>query len=673
MLKTLPSRILIVVSVLLAGLGNSSGQANLPIYTDYLVNGFQNWSWAAANLVNTSPVYTNRYSLSVTDGANYQALYLEHTPFNTSPYASLDFWINGGASGGQKLQVVGLLNGNNMFGYPLALETNVWQHMSIPLSNLGVADATNCTGFWIQGAEYAAQPAYYVDDVQLVAAPAPAPVHLSVDARNVIRVADTRWFGLNTAVWDGHFDTLANSNELKQSGCTTLRYPGGSLADQYNWATGESIGHDNAWSTAFADFMRLATNLGTQVFITVNYGTGTSNEAAAWVASANVTNHCNFKYWEIGNEVYGKWETDSNSLPHDPVTYATRAAGYIAAMKAIDPAIKIGAVAVPGEDIDINYSAEVATNPVTGRTHSGWTPVMLATFKKLGVYPDFLIYHCYPEYTSGGSNSTDSDPLLLQVADNSCPTTLSDWASASANLRLQLTDYLGGAGTNVELCVTENESDSGAQGKQSTSIVSALYEADSLGQLMQTEFNSLVWWDLRNGPDTSGDFDSSLYGWRAYGDYGIMHDTSTIYPAYYGQKLLQYFVRGGDSIVSASSDYLLLSDYAACRTNGTLTLLVINKDLTTSFNAQIVLTNFLPWPTATIQSYGIAQDTAAETHAPASLQDIAETTFPNATTNFNYSFPPGTLTLFTFAPAAVKQQTASAPASRLALKFPGRP
>ena len=61
-------------------------------------------------------------------------------------------------------------------------------------------------------------------------------------------------------------------------------------------------------------------------------------------------------------------------------------------------------------------------------------------------------------------------------------------------------------GTNIELLVTENNSDSGPDGKQSTSLVNGLYLADSLAQLMKTEFNSFVWWDLRNGTDTSGDF-----------------------------------------------------------------------------------------------------------------------------------------------------------------------
>ena len=46
--------------------------------------------------------------ISVTDGGNYQALAFERSDFNTSPYASLTFWINGGSTGGQRLQVCGI-------------------------------------------------------------------------------------------------------------------------------------------------------------------------------------------------------------------------------------------------------------------------------------------------------------------------------------------------------------------------------------------------------------------------------------------------------------------------------------------------------------------------------------------------------------------------------------
>jgi len=135
---------------------------------------------------------------------------------------------------------------------------------------------------------------------------------------------------------------------------------------------------------------------------------GTPAEAAAWVQESNVTNHYGFKYWEIGNECYGSWETDTNTVARDPYTYAQRFQQYYTQMKAIDPTIKIGAVAVPGEDSYANNTNHPVVNPVTGVTHNGWTPVMLTTLKGLGVIPDFLIYHRYPE-----SPGAESDQGLL--------------------------------------------------------------------------------------------------------------------------------------------------------------------------------------------------------------------------------------------------------------------
>ena len=98
----------------------------------------------------------------------------------------------------------------------------------------------------------------------------------------------------------------------------------------------------------------------------VNYGSGTSNEAAAWVRAANITNHCNFKYWEIGNECYGSWERDTNVPPHDPYTYATRAANYMALMRAADSNILVGIVVTPGENSYNNNASHYAVNPRPG-------------------------------------------------------------------------------------------------------------------------------------------------------------------------------------------------------------------------------------------------------------------------------------------------------------------
>jgi hypothetical protein len=39
---------------------------------------------------------------------------------------------------------------------------------------------------------------------------------------------------------------------------------------------------------------------------------------------------------------------------------------------------------------------------------------------------------------------------------------------------------------------------------------------------MKTGFNSFLWWDLRNGVGTGGDLDPTIYGWRLYGDEGVI-------------------------------------------------------------------------------------------------------------------------------------------------------
>jgi len=626
---------------------SAKAQSSLPIYTDRLVNGFDDWSWASHSLANTSPVHSGARSISVTAGV-WEAISLQHPDYNSSPYANFTFWANGGASGGQRLQVAANFgDGSSGPVYPLtALPANAWQQFTVPLSAIGAANKSNLSRLNIQLTSSGTSGTFYLDDAQLTARPAPALVNVSVNATQAIRSVDARLFGVNTAIWDGDFGDTSNerlqtTSLLNEMGTTTLRFPGGSLSDEYHWASGTSLTNIWQWNTTFAEFVRVATNIAAQVFITVNYGTGTPAEAAAWVRHSNVTNNYAFKYWEIGNENYGSWETDTNAFPHDPYTYAVRAKDYIQQMKAADATIKIGVVAVVGENSYSNlYSLNhPATNPRTGQTNYGWTPIMLATLTSLGVTPDFVVHHVYPEFTD-----RESDPLLLQSAVN--------WALDAADLRQQITDYFGAGGTNIELVTTENNSNSGIQGRQSTSLVNGLYYADSLGQIMKTEFNAFVWWDLRNGTDFNGSFDTTLYGWRNYGDLGMINGLTNRHPPFYAAKLAKSFARAGDTVLNATSDYLLLSAYAVRRAGGAVTVLIINKDTITNLNAKISVNGFTPGATATLRSYGIPQDEAARTNAVFSMQDIATNIFNGAGTNFPYNFAPLSLTLFTLTPNA---------------------
>lgn len=605
--------------------------ADQTIYDDALVNGWKNYGWAALNYSNSSPFHSGSYSISVTAGP-YEALFLHHAAFATSGYSNLTFWIHGGTSGGQLLRVQALLNGSAQPGTNLPPLTTSWQQIVLPLAALGVANQPNMDGFWIQSRVGSNLPTFYVDDIQLTSVPPPAVVHLSIVATQTVRTVDARVFGLNVAVWDSVLDTTNTIGLLKDMDNRALRFPGGGLADDYHWETNTTGTNTWQWTTSFSKFVNVMTNTGAQAFITVNYGSGTPAEAAAWVQNANVTRQLGIKYWEVGNENYGSWETDTNPRPHDPFTYATRFKEYASQMKAVDPTIKVGAVAITGEDSYTNYTDHPATNSRTLAVHNGWTPVMLATMKSLGVTPDFLIHHRYEQ-----APGAESDDLLLQAA--------ATWPNDAADLRQQLNDYLGAAATNVELVCTEINSVYSKPGKQTTSLVNGLFLADTIGHLLQTEFNACLWWDLRNSRDYGNNNSASLYGWRLYGDYGITDYSNPStptnrYPTFYVAKLLKHFARGGDRVVSATSDYPWLSAFAVQRQDASLAVLAINKHPTATLTANLSLTGYLPNSNAVLYSYGIAQDEAARSGVGS--PDVART-------NLVLS-PPGTNLTFTFVP-----------------------
>jgi hypothetical protein len=545
----------------------------------------------------------------------------------------------------------------------------------------------------------------------LAAASRAQSVNLAVDATQVVRIVDERVFGLNAVMWDPQTASAQTISLLQAAGLRVFRIPGGSASDAYDWSTNKgyaSAGVLNTWtwSAGFDKFSQLIVGVNSQAFATVNYGSGTPEQAAAWVAYANASSTLlgtpsdvnlgvdfagvdwktagywsslraaaplatddsrNFlrvsrasaigiKYWEIGNECYGSWETDYHGTSWDasyhgakwdPVTYATVAKDYIARMKAVDPTIKIGVVAQVGEDnLDSQSPVHNVSNPRTSVTHHGWTPVMLTTLRNLGTAPDFLIYHRYeqtPLHDTTLANA-ESDATLLQKAGT--------WPNDAADLRHQLSDYLGAAGTGVEINVTENNSVYAYPGKQTTSVVNGLYLADSIGNVLQTEFNSLVWWDLRNGQDNANNNNNALYGWRNYGDYGALSTPSSFgsstyydpYPTYYIMKLLSHFARGGDTVVRATSNSTLVSGFAARRVDGSLSILVINKSPGTTLTANISLAGFIPQATAAAYAYGIPQDEAAR--AGSGSTDIATSSLSNASAAFTVSCAPYSARVF---------------------------
>ncbi|HEX2861412.1 MAG TPA: hypothetical protein VHN79_07220, partial [Lacunisphaera sp.] len=303
---------------------------------------------------------------------------------------------------------------------------------------------------------------------------------------------------------------------------------------------------------------------------------------------------------------------------------------------------------------------------------NGWTPVMLATLKQIGVTPDFLIYHRYDQ-----APGQETDAFLLQSAKT--------WPVDVASLRQQLNDYLGAAGAGVEIIVTENNSVYSDPGKQSTSLVNGLFLADSIGNLLQTEVNGLMWWDIRNGTPVSngqllGNQSGSLYGWRNYGDYGMLSSPTAgyattyyeRYPTYHVMKLLSSFARGGDAVVKATSSSSQLAVFAAKRADGALTLLVLNKDPAATLTASIALTGFAPPATANVYSYGIPQDNAAKPGATAS-PEIASAGMNVSGATFSASFAPYSATVISLGGTAAPLPPPTTPTTPTPPTTPSNP
>jgi len=214
------------------GVTPGNAQSNQTIYADSLSSGWVDWSWATVNLANTSPVHTGSDSISVTEGVWGGLFFHNNTPFDPSGYTNLNFWVNGGSSGGQllKLQVV---IGNTVGGGEIdlaALPKNAWQQINAPMSTLVAPGQTQIDGFWLADRTGTAQPVFYMDDVVLQTGPPPPPVtnvvvSVTVDAAVSRHPISPLIYGVAFA------DT---SNDLADLNAP-LHRSGGNAETRYNW------------------------------------------------------------------------------------------------------------------------------------------------------------------------------------------------------------------------------------------------------------------------------------------------------------------------------------------------------------------------------------------------------------------------------------------------------
>jgi alpha-N-arabinofuranosidase len=139
-----------------------------------------------------------------------------------------------------------------------------------------------------------------------------------------------------------------------------LRWPGGNFVSNYHWTDGIGPRADRprrpelAWggeeSNRFGtdEFMAYCAELGTDPYICLNMGTGSLEEALAWVEYCNSARDTAWaarrrdngrdepyqvRYWGLGNEMYGDWQVGALSAEE----YVRTATRWARAIRMLDP------------------------------------------------------------------------------------------------------------------------------------------------------------------------------------------------------------------------------------------------------------------------------------------------------------------------------------------------
>jgi hypothetical protein len=415
------------------------------------------------------------------------------------------------------------------------------------------------------------------------ASAATTPVTVTVNAKAGLARMPGTGLGINQAVWDTHLGGNETSDLLRAAGVKMIRYPGGSYGDIYKWETHTAPGGFVAPNTDFDTFIAGVRRTGAQPMIIANYGTGSPEEAAGWVHSANILKGYGVKYWTVGNENYGNghygatWEADNH--PDKSATfYANLVVAYADAMKAADPTIKVGAV--------LTMPANWPDGITAGADAGPWNQAVLSI---AGPKIDFVDVHWYP----GGSSAADSLTKTATVDD------------AIFVLRQQISRY---AGKSLEISMTESN-----VGVGQNTQPGALFLADAYSSLLENGVFTVHWWNVRNGIGTV----STVAGQTDYGDFGMFSsgtctaDGTVCEPAlhtpfapYHGLTMMSLFAQPGDQFLRAGTDHAMVTAHAVRRANGDLAVLLLNKDPDNAYPATVNYAGYSPSSAApTVHSF----------------------------------------------------------------------
>jgi hypothetical protein len=405
---------------------------------------------------------------------------------------------------------------------------------------------------------------------------------VSINTSSAMGSVPSQGYGVDSSVYDGYMTTPGLGASLKSGGFNAIRYPGGSYADIFNFLSGSDNTLNNGGYFAPGDtfdnwIADLIQPSGAKGVITVNYGSNPENngpampsEAASWVQYANITNNYGILYWEIGNEIYGNgyyssgnWEYDLHVLNQSasarlgnpalsPTAYGTNAAGFIKAMKAVDPNIKCGVFVstspwVPGWDQDV---LTAISNALQG---TGYTL-------------DFVILHWYPSGTDAQVLASPGQQISSQVAQ----------------VRSDIQKYytLGNA-NQLQLLVTETAASANG------GLFPYLFTVDEFLTWFEQGASNVEYQELHSGVYESSSSNTPIGPW-----YGVQFDSIVARP--------------GDRMVSANSSNSLLRAHGVRRSDGQVGVVFVNDDPNNATTVSVSISGETLASTGTEYTFGNA-------------------------------------------------------------------
>lgn len=425
----------------------------------------------------------------------------------------------------------------------------------------GIFDLKNVISLDFKPSGEGTSGSFQVDNIRLtnkrelpkIDRPAVVKATIKGDFNEVInpKIADGI-FGINAALWDGDLleargaktQTVDYVKRIKHG---IIRYPGGLRADDDHW---KEILDNKDWMVDTDEFLEWMKKTDAEAMFTVNFGSGTAEEAAAWVKHTNITKKGNVKYWEIGNEIYGDWHPYYEKYGKDGGDiYGKRAREFIVAMKKVDPTIKVAVLAVlEGEwnEKVLKHTADVA---------------------------DGIIVHHYPQHFG-----EENDFALL-----SSPQTID---KIYERLHKLVNKHSKNKQKPLEIWLTEWNSVDFNPGLQTLSIVNGIFVADYICMLAQVGADNAQYWDIHNDITPEG------------GDYGYLTRSyeeacnNCPRPTYWAFKLVSDGLRGKLVKTSVEGDKDAMITTYLTQNGKKKSLIIINKSPYSDYDFKLDIPEF---------------------------------------------------------------------------------